>query len=71
MSGKQVCFLYLFLCVACGEWWLAGLLGGLLSFGGAYTAVPFVQQATVQAGWITTKQFLDGLGRQRQRMIHT
>ena len=37
-----------------------GLSAGLLSFGGAYTAVPFLQQGAVeQHGWITNDQFLD------------
>jgi chromate transporter len=39
----------------------AGLRGGLLTFGGAYTAIPFVQGDTVGAGWITQGQFLDAL----------
>ncbi|KAJ3055004.1 hypothetical protein HK097_000083 [Rhizophlyctis rosea] len=39
-----------------------GLLGGLLSFGGAYTAIPFIQQeAVLIGGWITQQQFLDGI----------
>ncbi|KAJ3036939.1 hypothetical protein HDV00_002185 [Rhizophlyctis rosea] len=39
-----------------------GLVGGLLSFGGAYTAIPFVQQeAVLIGGWITQQQFLDGI----------
>lgn len=41
---------------------LAGLKGGLLTFGGAYTAIPFVRQDTVGRGWMTDAQFLDGLG---------
>jgi chromate transporter len=41
---------------------MAGLKGGLLTFGGAYTAIPFVRQDTVGRGWMTDAQFLDGLG---------
>jgi chromate transporter len=40
---------------------LAGLKGGLLTFGGAYTAVPFVRDDTVGRGWMTDAEFLDGL----------
>ncbi|QAY80060.1 chromate efflux transporter [Sphingosinicella sp. BN140058] len=40
---------------------LAGLKGGLLTFGGAYTAIPFVRNDTVGRGWMTDAQFLDGL----------
>jgi chromate transporter len=39
----------------------AGLKGGLLTFGGAYTAIPFVRNDTVGRGWMTDAQFLDGL----------
>lgn len=39
----------------------AGLKGGLLTFGGAYTAIPFVRSDTVGRGWMTDAQFLDGL----------
>jgi len=39
-----------------------GLLAGLLTFGGAYTAIPFVQQDAVLAGqWISAQTFLDGI----------
>ena len=41
---------------------LAGLKGGLLTFGGAYTAIPFIRNDTVGRGWMTDGQFLDGLG---------
>jgi chromate transporter len=37
-----------------------------VSFGGAYTAIPVVQQSTVTKGWITNQQFLDGLGASSQ-----
>lgn len=40
---------------------LAGLKGGLLTFGGAYTAIPFVRDDTVGRGWMTDAQFLDSL----------
>lgn len=40
----------------------AGLKGGLLTFGGAYTAIPFIRNDTVGLGWMTDAQFLDGLG---------
>jgi chromate transporter len=41
---------------------LSGLRAGLLTFGGAYTAIPFMQQDAVQiGGWMTNAQFLDGL----------
>jgi chromate transporter len=39
-----------------------GLQAGLLTFGGAYTAIPFVRNdAVVVHGWLTEAQFLDGL----------
>ena len=35
---------------------------GLLTFGGAYTVIPFLQQdAVVASGWMTNRHFLDGL----------
>ena len=40
---------------------VAGLKGGLLTFGGAYTAIPFVRNDTVGRGWMSDAQFLDGL----------
>lgn len=40
----------------------AGLKGGLLTFGGAYTAIPFIRYDTVGRGWMSDAQFLDGLG---------
>ncbi len=40
---------------------VAGLKGGLLTFGGAYTAIPYVRADTVGQGWITDAQFLDGV----------
>lgn len=45
-----------------GQVLLTGLKGGLLSFGGAYTAIPIIQQdAVVKKQWMTEKQFLDGI----------
>jgi chromate transporter len=41
---------------------LAGLKGGLLTFGGAYTAIPFVRADTVGKSWLGDAAFLDGLG---------
>jgi chromate transporter len=40
---------------------LAGLKAGLLTFGGAYTAIPFVREDAVGRGWMSDAQFLDGL----------
>ena len=40
---------------------LAGLKGGLLTFGGAYTAIPYVRADTVGRGWLGDGQFLDGV----------
>jgi len=40
----------------------SGLKGGLLTFGGAYTVIPFLQHDAAEAGrWMTNAQFLDGL----------
>ncbi|MBC7830210.1 MAG: chromate efflux transporter [Chitinophagaceae bacterium] len=41
---------------------ITGLKGGLLSFGGAYTAIPIIQQdAVIKKQWMTREQFLDGI----------
>lgn len=40
---------------------LSGLKAGLLTFGGAYTAIPFVRHDAVGRGWIGEGQFLDSL----------
>lgn len=41
---------------------LLGLQAGLLTFGGAYTAIPFVRDAAVlRDGWLRDGTFLDGL----------
>jgi chromate transporter len=39
-----------------------GLKAGLLTFGGAYTVIPFLQQSAVDVHhWLTDSQFVDGL----------
>lgn len=39
-----------------------GLKAGLLTFGGAYTVIPFLQESAVESrGWLTDGQFVDGL----------
>ena len=44
------------------EIFLEGLKAGLLTFGGAYTVVPFLQESSVdQQGWLTNAEFIDGL----------
>jgi chromate transporter len=40
---------------------LSGLKAGLLTFGGAYTAIPFVRDDAVGRGWVSDGQFLDSL----------
>ena len=41
---------------------VSGLRSGLLTFGGAYTVIPFLRQdAVVRGAWMTNEQFLDGL----------
>ncbi|RYY38288.1 chromate efflux transporter [archaeon] len=45
-----------------GPIFLVGLLGGLLTFGGAYTAIPFMQyEAVVMGKWLSNAQFLDSI----------
>lgn len=40
----------------------SGLKAGLLTFGGAYTVIPFLQRDAVSQGaWMSNTQFLDGL----------
>jgi len=40
----------------------SGLRSGLLTFGGAYTVIPYLQHDAVEVGrWMTNNQFLDGL----------
>jgi chromate transporter len=44
------------------EVFLEGLKAGMLTFGGAFTVIPFLQEASVEAqGWLTQDQFVDGL----------
>ena len=44
------------------ELFIEGLKAGLLTFGGAYTVVPFLQESAVEGnGWLTQSEFLDGL----------
>lgn len=41
---------------------LEGLKAGLLTFGGAYTVIPFLQEIAVDNhAWLTDEEFLDGL----------
>jgi chromate transporter len=40
---------------------VSGLKAGLLTFGGAYTAIPFIRGDAVGRGWVTDAQFLDSL----------
>lgn len=45
-----------------GTAFITGLKGGLLTFGGAYTAIPFIQEdAVIKNKWMTQDQFLDGI----------
>jgi chromate transporter len=40
----------------------SGVRSGLLTFGGAYTVIPYLQHDAVDnGGWMTNQQFLDGL----------
>lgn len=44
------------------EVFFEGLKAGLLTFGGAYTVIPFLQEAAVDSrGWVTEEQFLDAI----------
>ena len=44
------------------EIFFEGLKAGLLTFGGAFTVIPFLQEASVEGqGWLTQDQFVDGL----------
>ena len=44
------------------EIFFEGLKAGLLTFGGAYTAIPFLQESAVDVhGWLTNSEFVDGL----------
>ncbi len=45
-----------------GEIFFEGLKTGLVTFGGAFTAIPFLQDVAVDSRhWLTESQFLDGL----------
>ncbi len=45
-----------------GAVFVSGLRGGLLTFGGAYTVIPFLRRDAVEVGgWMTDAQFLDAL----------
>jgi chromate transporter len=45
-----------------GQIFLEGLKAGLLTFGGAFTAIPFLQESAVDVHhWLTDSQFVDGL----------
>jgi chromate transporter len=45
-----------------GALFVSGLRAGLLTFGGAYTVIPFLQEDAVEKGaWMTKADFLDGL----------
>ncbi len=44
------------------EIFFEGLKAGLVTFGGAFTVIPFLQEAAVDdQGWLTNAQFVDGL----------
>lgn len=49
------------LAVTSAALFIAGLKGGLLTFGGAYTAIPYVRADTVGRGWLSDATFLDGI----------
>jgi chromate transporter len=45
-----------------GQIFLEGLKAGLLTFGGAYTVIPFLRESAVTGHhWLTSGQFVDGL----------
>lgn len=44
------------------EVFFEGLKAGLVTFGGAYTVVPYLEQAAVEnQQWLTSDQFIDGI----------
>jgi chromate transporter len=44
------------------EIFFEGLKAGLVTFGGAFTVIPYLQEAAVDGqGWLTNAQFVDGL----------
>ena len=45
-----------------GDVFFTGLKAGLLTFGGAYTSIPYIEQDAVRKyHWLSEKQFLDGI----------
>lgn len=45
-----------------GTLFVSGLRAGLLTFGGAYTAIPFLKNDAVERGrWMTEQDFIDGV----------
>lgn len=45
-----------------GQLFTSGLRAGLLTFGGAYTAIPFLKEDAVERGqWMSERDFLDGV----------
>jgi chromate transporter len=45
-----------------GEIFWEGLKAGLVTFGGAFTVIPYLQDVAVEGkGWVTESQFVDGL----------
>jgi chromate transporter len=48
--------------VSQAQMFVSGLRAGLLTFGGAYTAIPFLQRDAVEQGkWMSDGEFLDGV----------
>lgn len=48
--------------VSLGALFWSGLKAGILTFGGAYTAIPLLQRdAVVTGGWMSNAQFMDGI----------
>ena len=48
--------------VSLPQLFLSGLKAGALTFGGAYTVIPFLQEdAVYSGGWMSNQQFLDGV----------
>lgn len=47
--------------IAASTLFFSGLKAGLFTFGGAYTAIPFVRDDAVGNGWVSEGQFLDSV----------
>lgn len=48
--------------VSLGTLFVSGLKAGVLTFGGAYTVIPFLQRdAVAQGAWMSNAQFMDGI----------